>query len=97
MCSVLRPRSFYTLRLSLGSGAVMLLKASVVRSYVHHLEKLGDGRKERFARASHMTREDHSGACQGRCDIDELVGVRVHPRWVDQTRGNTERPGTPIS
>jgi hypothetical protein len=40
---VLRPRSFYTLRLSLGSGAVMLLKASVVRSYVHHLEKFGDG------------------------------------------------------
>jgi hypothetical protein len=40
---VLRPRSFYTLRLALGSGAVMLLKASVVRSYVHHLEKHGEG------------------------------------------------------
>jgi hypothetical protein len=40
---VLRPRSFYTLRLALGHGAVMLLKATVVRSYVHHLEKFGQG------------------------------------------------------
>ena len=38
---VLRPRSFYTLRLALGHGTVMLLKATVVRSYVHHLEKFG--------------------------------------------------------
>lgn len=40
---VLRPRSFYTLRLALGHGAVMLLKTSVVRSYVHHLETVGEG------------------------------------------------------
>jgi hypothetical protein len=40
---VLRPRSFYTLRLALGNGAVLLLKAIVVRSYVHHLEKHGQG------------------------------------------------------
>ena len=40
---VLRPRSFYTLRLALGHGAVLLLKASVVRSYVHHLETVSEG------------------------------------------------------
>lgn len=40
---VLRPRSLYTLRLALGGGAVLLIKASVVRSYVHHLETVAEG------------------------------------------------------
>ena len=40
---VLRPRSFYTLRLALGGGAVLLMKASVVRSYAHHLETVSEG------------------------------------------------------
>jgi hypothetical protein len=52
---VLRPRSFYTLRLALGRGAVMLLKATVVRSYVHHLEKFGEGEtRVRYHAALHF-------------------------------------------
>jgi len=40
---VLRPRSLYTLRLVLGRSVALTLKASVVRSYVHHFEDAGDG------------------------------------------------------
>lgn len=52
---VLRPRSFYTLRLALGRGAVLLLKATVVRSYVHHLERFGQGEtRVRYHAALHF-------------------------------------------
>ncbi|MGE0453989.1 MAG: PilZ domain-containing protein [Vicinamibacteria bacterium] len=40
---VLRPRSLYTLRLVLGRSVALTLKASVVRSYVHHFEDAGGG------------------------------------------------------
>src|SRR5712692_7510038 len=40
---VLRPRSFCTLWLALGSGAVLRLDATMACSYVHHLEKVGQG------------------------------------------------------
>ncbi len=40
---VLRPRSLYTLGLALGRDAVILLKATVLRSSVHHIEKFGQG------------------------------------------------------
>ena len=36
----LRPRSVYSVRLVIGPGTVLMLKATVVRSYVHHLRKL---------------------------------------------------------
>lgn len=39
----LRPRSLYSLRLSLGEGRVLTLQSSVVRSYVHSFEAVGDG------------------------------------------------------
>ena len=52
---VLRPRSFYTLRLALGRGAVLMLKATVVRSYVHHLERFGQGESRvRYHAALHF-------------------------------------------
>lgn len=40
---VLRPRSLYNLRLNLGQGTQLLLKSTVVRSYVHHFEPVGEG------------------------------------------------------
>lgn len=40
---VLRPRSFCTLWLALGGGAVLRLDATTACSYVHHLEKVGQG------------------------------------------------------
>src|SRR6266536_935921 len=39
----LRPRSVYSVRLALGPGTVLMLKASVVRSYVHRDESAGEG------------------------------------------------------
>ena len=39
----LRPRSVYSVRLVIGPGTVLMLKASVVRSYVHHFESAGKG------------------------------------------------------
>lgn len=39
----LRPRSVYSVRLVMGPGTVLMLKASVVRSYVHHFEDAGKG------------------------------------------------------
>jgi hypothetical protein len=39
----LRPRSVYSVRLALGPGTVLMLKASVVRSYVHRVESAGEG------------------------------------------------------
>src|SRR5688500_3530165 len=39
----LRPRSLYSVRLVIGPGMVLMLKATVVRSYVHHLENAGQG------------------------------------------------------
>jgi hypothetical protein len=39
----LRPRSVYSVRLVIGPGIVLMLKASVVRSYVHHFENAGEG------------------------------------------------------
>lgn len=39
----LRPRSVYSVRLVIGPGTVLMLKASVVRSYVHHFENAGKG------------------------------------------------------
>jgi hypothetical protein len=52
---VLRPRSFYTLRLALGKGAVLLLKATVVRSQVHTLEKIGQAEtRVRYHAALHF-------------------------------------------
>jgi hypothetical protein len=39
----LRPRSLYSLRLSLGEGRVLRLQSSVVRSYVHSFEAVGEG------------------------------------------------------
>ena len=40
---VLRPRSLYIFRLSLGEGQVLSLQSSVVRSYVHSFEAVGQG------------------------------------------------------
>lgn len=40
---VLRPRAIYSVRLVIAPGTVLMLKASVVRSYVHHFENAGDG------------------------------------------------------
>jgi hypothetical protein len=40
---VLRPRSLYSFRLSLGEGKVLTLQSSVVRSYVHSVETIADG------------------------------------------------------
>ena len=40
---VLRPRSLYSVRLAIGPGTVLMLKANVVRSYVHHFESAGEG------------------------------------------------------
>lgn len=40
---VLRPRTVYSVRLVIGPGTVLMLKASVVRSYVHHFESAGEG------------------------------------------------------
>jgi hypothetical protein len=40
---VLRPRSLYTFRLSLGESQVLVLQSSVVRSYVHSVQPVGDG------------------------------------------------------
>jgi hypothetical protein len=40
---VLRPRSIYSVRLLIAPGIVLTLKASVMRSYVHHLETAGGG------------------------------------------------------
>jgi hypothetical protein len=40
---VLRPRSLYTLRLTLDASRVLALRASVVRSYVHQLEAVAEG------------------------------------------------------
>jgi hypothetical protein len=39
----LRPRSVYSIRLVIGTDTVLMLKASVVRSYVHHFESAGEG------------------------------------------------------
>jgi hypothetical protein len=39
----LRPRSVYSVRLTLGAHTVLMLKASVVRSYVHRVESAGEG------------------------------------------------------
>jgi len=39
----LRPRSVYSVRLVIGPGTVLMLKANVVRSYVHHFEDAGEG------------------------------------------------------
>ena len=39
----LRPGSIYSLRLAIGPGTVLMLKASVVRSYVQRLENAGEG------------------------------------------------------
>lgn len=39
----LRPRSVYSVRLVIGPETVLLLRASVVRSYVHHFENAGEG------------------------------------------------------
>ena len=39
----LRPRSLYSVRLVIGPGIVLMLKATVVRSYVHHFENAGEG------------------------------------------------------
>lgn len=40
---VLRPRSVYSVRLAIGPGTVLMLKAAVVRSYVHRFESAGKG------------------------------------------------------
>jgi hypothetical protein len=39
----LRPRSVYSVRLVIGPGTVLMLRASVVRSYVHRVESAGKG------------------------------------------------------
>jgi PilZ domain-containing protein len=39
----LRPRSVYSVRLVMGPDTVLLLRASVVRSYVHRFENAGEG------------------------------------------------------
>ena len=39
----LRPRSVYSVRLVIGPGIVLMLKANVVRCYVHHFENAGKG------------------------------------------------------
>jgi len=44
----LRPRSVYSVRLVLGPGTVLMLKASVVRSYVHRVESAGEGETQIF-------------------------------------------------
>jgi len=61
---VLRPRSLYTLRLTLDDGRVLALKASVVRSYVHELEAVTAGEaRVRYRAAMHfaeMSDEDRA-------------------------------------
>ena len=46
----LRPRSVYSVRLALGPGTVLMLKANVVRSYVHRVESAGEGLRVDLAR-----------------------------------------------
>jgi len=49
---VLRPRSLYAFRLSLGEGQVLTLQSSVVRSYVHGFEPIGGGESRLQYRAA---------------------------------------------
>jgi hypothetical protein len=43
---VLRPRSVYSVRLGIGPGTVLMLKATVVRSYVHRFDSAGEGESQ---------------------------------------------------
>ncbi|HUG53260.1 MAG TPA: PilZ domain-containing protein [Vicinamibacteria bacterium] len=59
----LRPRSVYSVRLDIGVGPALTLKASVVRSYVHRVESAGKGETQiRYQAALQfvdMRAEDH--------------------------------------
>lgn len=97
---VLRPRSFYTLRLALGRGAVLLLKATVVRSYVHHLERFGQGEtRVRYHAALHFVDIVERDRMMLRLRIagDESVagtlGARLKPAADEAEAAQKAQPG----
>jgi c-di-GMP-binding flagellar brake protein YcgR len=83
---VLRPRANYTLRLALGQGAVLMLRASVVRSYAHHLEAIGHGESRlryhaalQFVNVSERERELIRLRLAGDASLAGALGVRLKP------------------
>src|SRR5262245_24116063 len=83
---VLRPRANYTLRLALGQGAVLMLRASVVRSYAHHLEAIGHGESRlryhaalQFVNVSDRERELIRMRLAGDASLAGALGVRLKP------------------
>jgi hypothetical protein len=81
----LRPGSVYSVRLSLGPATVLTLKASVVRSYVHRFESVGEGE----------TRIRYRVALQF-CDLhpsdQKLLRQRLASEVTPETAGLTETP-----
>jgi hypothetical protein len=83
---VLRPRANYTLRLALGQGAVLMLKASVVRSYAHHLEAIGHGESRlryhaalQFVNMSEREHELLRLRLSGDASLAGALGARLKP------------------
>ncbi len=83
---VLRPRANYTLRLALGQGAVLMLRASVVRSYAHHFESIGHGESRlryhaalQFVNMSERERELLRLRLSGDASLAGALGARLKP------------------
>jgi hypothetical protein len=81
----LRPGSVYSVRLVIGPGTVLMLKASVVRSYVHRVESAGKGETQiRYQVALQFV--------DLRASDQELLRKRIASEATPETAGLMETP-----